>query len=170
MQAVKTLMDQGAGMNLITARLVNQLKARRQPSTNDITCVKGDVEIKDQVDLVMAAMFGTEEQELEITALVIDHITSDSPADDLRDIKDSKVLQGLNLADPNWDKPGRINLLLGSKVYSIAQKDQVLIALERQMFDSPRHHFWMDDRRLNSRREDKQTVLLSFKSQEQTTC
>ena len=139
MQAVKTLMDQGAGMNFITARLANQLKARRQPSTNDITCVKGDMEIKDQVDLVVAAMFGTEEQELEITALVMDHITSDSPVDDLHDIKDSEVLQGLNLADPNWDKPGRINLLLGSKVYSIAQKDQVLHLRDMQTFDSPRH-------------------------------
>lgn len=160
-QAVKTLMDQGAGMKLITARLANQLKARRQPSTNDITCVKGDMEIKDQVDLVVAAMFGTEEQELEITALVMDHITSDSPADDLRAIKDSEFLHGLNLADPNrkdqpaaW-KQGLLHSTEGSSR-----------ALERQTFDSPRHHFWMDDRRLNSRREDKQTVLLSFKSQE----
>ena len=135
-QAVKTLIDQGAGMNLITARLANQLKARPQPNTNDITCVKGDVDIKDQVDLVVAAMFGTEEQELEITALVMDHITSDSPADDLRDIKDSEVLQGLNLADPNWDKPGRINLLLGSK-------DQVLHSRDRRLTAQDTIFGWM---------------------------
>ena len=74
---------------------------------------------------------------------MIDHITSDSPADDLRDIKDSEVLQGLNLADPNWDKPGRINLLLGSKVYSIAQKDQVLHSRDRRLTAQDTIFGWM---------------------------
>ena len=49
-------------------------------------------------------------------ALVVDTITGDLTAGVLPSVRQDPYLKGLKLADPNFDKPGRVDLLLGVDV------------------------------------------------------
>ncbi len=69
------------------------------------------------VDLILSPLSGTATS-VKMTAVVVDKITSDLPIQKLPNIRQSPVLKGLHLADPDFDLPGRINLLLGMDCYN----------------------------------------------------
>ena len=51
-----------------------------------------------------------------VQAVVVDVITRDLPASALAAVRKDACLSGLQLTDPNFDRPGRIDLLLGVNV------------------------------------------------------
>ena len=53
---------------------------------------------------------------LMLRAEVIDTITGDLPSFHLKGVRDKPFLQGLDLADSNFDKPASINMLFGLDV------------------------------------------------------
>ena len=71
---------------------------------------------KFKVDFTLRVPSGSVTTLLPIRALVVDNITGDLPAGVLTSMGQDPYLKGLKLADPNFDKPGRIDLLLGVDV------------------------------------------------------
>ena len=72
-----------------------------------------------------------------MTVVIISKITGDLPGFHLRGVRNLPFLQDLTLADPNFDKPGRINVLFGSDLlYQLmlpgrrSSKDGMLYAWE----------------------------------------
>ena len=57
-----------------------------------------------------------------ITASVVNKVTNDLPVRDAPGVKSYPHLQGLDLADPQFDKQGRIDILLGNNIFPFIRK------------------------------------------------
>ena len=67
-------------------------------------------------------------------AVIIPKITSELPGFHLKGMRNQPFLQGLALADPNFDHPGRIDLLFGSDIL-----DEVMLPGRRSSDDRTLH-------------------------------
>ena len=56
-----------------------------------------------------------------LKAALLEGITAELPAAEISGVKELPCFQGLQLADSAFDKPGRVDLLLGLDVYSRMQ-------------------------------------------------
>ena len=56
-----------------------------------------------------------------LKAALLEGITAELPAAEISGVKELPCFQGLQLADSAFDKPGRVDLLLGLDVYSRIQ-------------------------------------------------
>ncbi len=118
-QKGRALIDTGSSVSFITSRLANALQAKKIPKITSIVGIQG-AQVPNSshvVDLILSPLTGTATS-VKMTAVVVDKITSDLPIQKLPNIRQSPVLKGLHLADPNFDLPGRINLLLGMDCYN----------------------------------------------------
>ena len=68
------------------------------------------------MDFTLRVPSGSVTTLLPIRALVVDNITGGLPAGVLTSVRQDPYFKGLKLADPNFDKPGRVDLLLGVDV------------------------------------------------------
>ncbi len=66
--------------------------------------------------------------------MIINKITNDQPGFYLKGVRNRSFLQGLQLADPNFDYPGRIDMLLGSDVL-----DAIMLTGRRSLQDGLLH-------------------------------
>ena len=112
-QRARVLLDNGAGMSLITTRLANSLKARRLRAPQQISGFAGELTSNDAVRVILGTSFGGGGESINIVAQVVDCITPDYPPQDLRTIKDLPFLKNRQLADPDFGTSGRVDLLLG---------------------------------------------------------
>ena len=107
------LLDNGAGMSLITSRLANSLKARRVRAPQQIAGLAGELTSNDALRVNLGTTFGRGGESIDIVAQVVDCITPDYPPQDLRAIRDLPFLKDLTLADLGFGTSGRVDLLLG---------------------------------------------------------
>lgn len=82
---------------------------------------------------------------IKVKALVVNNIIADFPKRDVHAVKNDPSLEGLQLADPEFRAPGRINLLLGIVDYNVALRrggqdiflrDQKIVA-RKTLFEWP---------------------------------
>ena len=114
----RALLDNGSCLTFITTRMVNSLKMRKIVES---TAVSGFQQTatpisKYKVEFSLRIPSGSVTVLIPIQAVVVDVITGDLPSSVLTIVRQSPFLSGLPLADPGFDKPGRIDLLLGVNV------------------------------------------------------
>lgn len=111
----RALIDQGATANLISKRLCQALALPERNVGLPIlgVCDTVTCEVKKQVRITVKPRQNLP-YELQTPALVVPRITS---VDFSRPIDELPYLNGLELADPEFNKSGRIDLLLGSAVH-----------------------------------------------------
>ena len=105
-------------LTFVSSRLVNSLKVMKIPA---VTLVYGIEQTtapasKFKVDLNLHTTYEDSLHTINVRAAVVDTITGDLPERVLPGIKQRPFLKGLQLADLDFDKPGRIDLLLGMNV------------------------------------------------------
>ena len=116
----RALLDCAASTSLITERLAQQLRLPRRPSNFTINGVAGfNVRPKGTVEFKVA---GTRSggKEIDVEASVLPRVTADLPTVPVSPVTGWKHLAGLELADPDYGVPARIDILLGGKVFSRA--------------------------------------------------
>ncbi len=108
----RVLMDTGSGITLISNRLAQSLKAKKQRSVHEITGLNGTkwVTSKNEVFCILSSANETGGEEVVIRAHVVDQITSDYALQDLSSIRSLPFLQGKQLADPEFGKSGLIDI------------------------------------------------------------
>ena len=115
----RALLDCAASTSLITERLAQQLRLPRRPSNFTINGVAGvNVRPKGTVKFKVAGARGG--REIEVEASVLPKVTADLPTVPVSPVTEWKHLTGLELADPDYGVPARIDMLLGGKVFSKA--------------------------------------------------
>ena len=67
-------------------------------------------------NFVMSSMSNPDDWSIQVTAGIIDQITSHQPKEDASAVKDMSAAQGLTPADPLFHVPGKIDVLLGIDV------------------------------------------------------
>ncbi|XP_055308905.1 uncharacterized protein LOC129572830, partial [Sitodiplosis mosellana] len=112
----RALIDQAATANVITKRLCEALNLTEQNITLPILSLCDTVAYKvKRKTVVHIQSVSNKEYSLKFPALVVPHITtvSTTPNND-----ELLHLNGLELADPEWMKGGRIDILLSSAIHS----------------------------------------------------
>ena len=149
-QKARVLLDTGATMSLITSRLANSLKARKIRSHTDITGLGGGITSSYQVEVNLGSAFRTGGETLNVVAHVVECITSDYPKQDLATIRQMPFLQGLHLADPEFGRSGRVDLLLGVTHCNHCTWDEVKSSPDRNL-TGMENHFWLGHWRVGQR-------------------
>ena len=117
-QKTRALMDNGSCLTFVTSRLVSSLKMHKISEPIAVTGFQQTATSlsKFEVNFHLRIPSGTVTTFIPIQAVVVDVITGDLPSSSLTAVRQDPYLDGLQLADPGFDKPGRIDLLLGVNV------------------------------------------------------
>ncbi|XP_065094995.1 uncharacterized protein LOC135716231 [Ochlerotatus camptorhynchus] len=123
---VRMLIDCGSQASLITTACANRLGLRRSNASLEITGVSGEVvgTTAGIVTLVISSRFN-EETKLTTQAFVLGRLTATLPCQRF-DVASMPYLKGLQLADPHFNQPSSVEVILGSDVFlSVLQAGQV---------------------------------------------
>lgn len=124
MTVLRALIDQGSHESFISESAVQRLKIKRKATKGTITTVGGkqtDINQSVEFDLLSRC---EDDFKVTLNAYVIPkNLTSNLPPRHFtHKTADWPHLQGLTLADPSYNQPGRVDLLLGVQVYDIILK------------------------------------------------
>ncbi|XP_024889750.1 uncharacterized protein LOC112466093, partial [Temnothorax curvispinosus] len=113
----RALIDQGSEVSIITERVTQILKLTRSHSFTSLTGIgaQKSQKTKGLVSFIIKSHFKSD-FELTVNAYILPKLTSSLPS--IKHDKDKwNHLQGLELADPTFFKPGSIDLILGADRY-----------------------------------------------------
>lgn len=116
-EPVRALIDQGSQASFITTRMAQQLrlKIHKTGATVSGLGASNSGVVKGQVVLHMTPRFKSAFK-LEFGALVLNKLTNTLPGFEIKG-QEHPILDKLQLADPNFNKPGRIDILLGADIF-----------------------------------------------------
>ena len=116
----RALLDCAASTSLITEHLAQQRHLKQRSANFTINGVAGhSVRPKGVVNFQIAGV-RSGGKKIEVEASVLPKVTADLPTIPVASVKDWKHLSGLELVDPNYGTPARVDILLGGKVFSKA--------------------------------------------------
>ena len=125
-------LDPGATISLVTSRLVQSLKCKLIPCHTEISGIGGDTRSTHQAKLELSSAISTGGETIKVLAHVVSRITDGYSPQDLTTVKQMPFLQGLPLADPEFDRSGRIDLLLGISACNECSLDEVVSSPNRR--------------------------------------
>ena len=115
----RVFLDPGAACSFITERLAQQLRFPRRKDNSLITGIArvNATRTRGSVSFTVSNVRGTGKQIHVEHAFVLPKVTTDMPASPIDSISQRKHLTGLELADPEYGTPGRVDALLGADYY-----------------------------------------------------
>ncbi|XP_061728871.1 uncharacterized protein LOC133533829 [Cydia pomonella] len=117
---LRALIDQGSEANFITERAVQMMKLHKTPVRGSATGLQSmKTSVNSMVQCELQSRFDTNFN-LNINAFVLStRVTTELPSKALTNTHHAwQHLNGLDLADPKYHQPGRVDMLLGVKVYA----------------------------------------------------
>ena len=102
-------------MSFMTNRLAKSLKVRKIHDPTQLTGIS-QAEVPTCLYKAEISLIPDKHSSIPTTAVISPKITGDLPGFHLRGVRNLFFLQDLTLADQNFDKPRRIDLLFGSDV------------------------------------------------------
>ena len=130
-QKARAQLDTGASLSLITYRLANTLKAKPIPCHTEINGVGGQMTSTHQVEIELSSAFCEEGDRITVRAHVVDNFADDYPLQELEAIRSLPFLKGKLLADPEFDRSGKVDLLLGIVPCNQCTRDEVVSSPNR---------------------------------------
>ena len=121
----RALLDTGATLSLITSKLAHQLQLPKEPCSLSLTGVTGTTNggtTSHMVSFSISDIYNRHTK-FHVQAPVVSKVTTDLPLFNAKKVRDYPHLQGLQLADPRFDTPGCIDIILGIDVW-----DQIELA------------------------------------------
>ena len=114
----RALIDSGAGISLISSRVTQQLRLPLTKADLQFTGVQGTpCKSAKHVTQVYVSPIQNQQSPISIKAAVVNTVTNDLPSKDFSEVAKLPHLVGLQLADPAFHLPARIDLLLGTDIY-----------------------------------------------------
>ena len=112
------------------------------------TCIKGFQQaetpaIKYRVDFTLRVPTGTVTILKPMRALVVENITGDLLSGPLPAVRGQPYLQGLQLAEPSFDKPGRVDMLLGVDSLPIIMGNSISYSDDRLLWATETAYAWV---------------------------
>ncbi|XP_063386868.1 uncharacterized protein LOC134672845 [Cydia fagiglandana] len=117
---LRCLIDPGSESSFLSERAAQALRVKRSPVRGTVTGV-GDLQIKiNSVAHVQVLSNQDDSFQLDVKAYIMpSKLTSQLPSRKIKyDPQAWSHIQGLTLADPKFHQPGRVDMLLGVKVYA----------------------------------------------------
>ncbi|XP_011313359.1 uncharacterized protein [Fopius arisanus] len=128
----RVLIDQGSEISFITDNLVHQLHLKRAHSTLELIGIGGTPSrtTRGVVSVVLQSNMGN--QRVEITAHILKKLTTRLPSFSCSTTRIGS-LQDFQLADPDYLKPGPIDIIIGSDNYGRIIKEKVIKSTSTQL-------------------------------------
>ena len=116
--SARAFLDNGAGLSIVPCSVRNTLALRSTGDRVDIEGV-GGIAVREASPLVRVALSSNYKKnwKTELTVAVMPKPARDIPIKQASETRDLSHLQGLSLADKNYDKPGKVDILLGQDVW-----------------------------------------------------
>ena len=114
----RALLDDGSTLSLISERLASGLQLKRSKQKVAISGVAGlttDSQYKTIANLRISSTRANSKK-MDLTAVVVPKVTCDLPINPIPFDTSWSHIDGLDLADPSFGEPGRVDLLLGIDV------------------------------------------------------
>ncbi|XP_044313286.1 uncharacterized protein LOC123037287 [Drosophila rhopaloa] len=112
----RVLLDSGSQLHLITSRFAQELQLRKSRSAATVTGL-GDTAVSSEGSTVSISLQSrSSEYSVALTALVVPTITDSQPSY-IIDIADWNMPSNIQLADPAFNCPQRVDLLLGAGLF-----------------------------------------------------
>ena len=114
---VRTLLDSGSTLSLVTNKVAKHLSLKKL-STSMTVAALGDVitEPASPTTPITISSLYRKDWSAEVTAVITQKISGNLPQVAASSVRNLPNIKGLQLADPHFDSPGRIDLLLGEDV------------------------------------------------------
>lgn len=115
----RALLDTGSSASFVSERLAQSLRLRRFMQNAKIYGIAGlpHSDGKQSVTQFLVSSAHSAGRRHNVNAFIIPQITGDLPICPITPEQNWKHLEGLTLADPKYNRPGRIDLLLGVGVF-----------------------------------------------------
>ncbi len=114
---VRALLDTGASISLITRKVTKLLQLKGDSHKFNIVGAQGvDTGTATGSATFMVKAVNSESSPLSLTAAIVPKVTCDLPLQGASGVKSLPHIKELQLADPHFDKPGRIDLLVGCNI------------------------------------------------------
>lgn len=122
---IRALLDQGSQASFVTEATVQLLNLQRVSISGWVSGVgEGQMRIKHMVSFNVKSRYNSNAY-VEVKAYVLRSLTTLLPTANLS-IPDWSDLEDLELADPEYTSPGKIDILLGAEIYSNILLDGVI--------------------------------------------
>ena len=130
---VRTLLDPAADESFISEHVAQALQLKRSPVSTSLTVVGGETASppKTQVSLTVNSL-QDHQFSFSFPALVLKRLTNLLPSEQVQ-YHDWPHIQGLQLTDPNFHTPARIDCLLGAEVWAVS----LMSGLQQGPYPSP---------------------------------
>ena len=114
----RALIDPGAGISLVSRRVTQLLELPLDHSNMQFAGVQGTPckASKYLANLTLSPL-QNKQQQIKCRAAVVQTVTNDLPSQKISPVDELPHLMGLGLADPTFNTPGRIDILLGADLY-----------------------------------------------------
>ncbi|XP_049886759.1 uncharacterized protein LOC126381303 [Pectinophora gossypiella] len=125
---LRALIDQGSQANFISERATQLLKIKKKPTSGTVSGVGStQTAIHHVVEIQLLSQY-EEEFQLTLKAYVMPtHLCSQLPSKSLVNLPHAwPHIQTLTLADPTFNQPGRVDVLLGVEVYAQILKNNII--------------------------------------------
>lgn len=118
-QKIRALIDTGSQTSLIAQKCANRLGLPRHKFYSEIQGI-GEMGINSQLGAVSLSLrpISKNNSDLLVNAIILPRICSDLPSTPVP-LDGWNHIKNLNLADPEFDKPGSIDLLLGADLFPL---------------------------------------------------
>ena len=119
----RILLDSGADLSSVTTRVARHLQLIPTEPVSVGAWGNSENQICQSADFTINTMVKSDWQ-LTMSAVITDRITGIQPRQDAAIVREIAEAQGWDLADPKFDQPGRIDVLLGADILPYVQKHQ----------------------------------------------
>ena len=109
----RAFLDSGSTLSLISNRIVQQLELRKRIDKLSRTGVCDLTTNSSHSTTVLVKTVDTNQHCLTLTAHILPMVTCDLPLQQAPRVRQLPHIRGLKLADPRFDHPGNIDLLIG---------------------------------------------------------
>ena len=115
----RALIDSGSGISLVTQQVAHLLQLVLEPAELHLMVVQGEssTPLKHITQLEIAPL-GNRAASMPCEPAVADIVTANIPSQPAPSVIDLPHMQGLHLADPTYNLPGHIDILLGAEMAS----------------------------------------------------
>lgn len=115
----RALLDSGSSASFISEHLAQSLRLPRSTQSTRISGVAGFVRNSTQPIITFSlSPICSPSEKLVVSAVIVPRVTCDLPLHPIPFDDKWSHISGLQLADPEYGKPGRIDLLLGVEVFA----------------------------------------------------
>ena len=115
---VRALLDAGSTLSIISSKLMRQLDLHKTGKEVSISGIKSKDNHKPHpmARVILASEYDPDWRR-EVSVAAMDEVIRQLPLQDAQSVRRMPHLQDLNLADDRFDKPGKIELLLGQNIW-----------------------------------------------------